>query len=124
MSEPAESGRRHFKRIPRHFIARVGALSEDGHLIWSVVTVQNLSAGGIYFLYEREAVPGTVLRAKINFPSRIIECSCIVVRREQTDNPAVVYSIVAVSFNDLNREDRAHMDQFVQWYESRNKTKP
>ena len=124
MSDQAESSRRHFKRIQRRFIASVGTPDEDGKLTWSVVTVQNLSAGGIYFLYERDAVPGTVLKAKIHFPNRIIECSCTVVRRESSSNPAVIYSVIAVSFDDLKGEDRTYMDSFVQSVESQNKAKP
>jgi len=71
--------KRRVPRLNRRFILRVAAFGETP-LLWSFVTIHNLSADGILFTYDRKAHPGMLFHFKIDFPDRLIECMGRVVR--------------------------------------------
>ena len=121
IQDPSGQNARRYERIDRRFIARVGIHAADGSLKWSVVTLQNLSAGGMYFIYDREVKVGSALKIKIDFPNRIIECAGNVVRLESWGKSSVNFSVVGVSFDELSREDREFMTHFVDAFESQAK---
>lgn len=59
------------KRIYRHFIARFrilpdGPLKENSSN-WEVVTLNDLSAGGAQFNYNKEIKPGSILEMLVTF---------------------------------------------------------
>ena len=65
------TNKRSSKRIYKHFIARFRILPDgslkDNSSSWEVVTLNDLSAGGAQFNYNKEIKPGSILEMLVIF---------------------------------------------------------
>jgi hypothetical protein len=95
-------------RVHRRLILRV-AVAGDLPLRWSHVTIQNFSASGVFFTYDRIVTVGSLLHFKIDFPSRIIECKGRV-RRVLGEG---LFRGVGASFEGLDPDDNDFIDEFI-----------
>ena len=72
--------RRKYKRIEQQFIARFQVRPHESPKEvfkgWDMVTVRNLSAGGVSFNYDKDLGVGSILDFKINFPDHESPVSC------------------------------------------------
>lgn len=97
-------------RLYRRFILRAAAFGEKP-LLWSFVTIHNLSAHGVLFTYDRRAYSGMLLHLKIDFPDHVVECIGRVVRiggaREGVNRD------VAARLEGVKPEDQAYIDNFI-----------
>jgi hypothetical protein len=109
---PSEDNRKD-KRIQRRFILRVAVFFQKP-LVWSYVTIRNLSAGGILFAYDRSVAVGSLLVFRIDFPDRVIECMGKVVRVER--GPQGVFSNVAANFQGMDQTEKDYITGFVAAY--------
>jgi hypothetical protein len=98
-------------RVDRRFIASV---AKDSHsdLKWDVVSVLNLSASGLYFIFDKPIKSGDRLHVKLHFFDRIIECVGKVVRPEVPDEAD--FKSVAVHFQGLSASDEKYLASTVQ----------
>lgn len=110
---PSQPDKRKYHRINKKFVLRVAA---DGTSAiapeWTLVTSQNLSAGGVLFTYDRALKAGTSLAFKIHFPDhRSIDCNGKVFRvSARSEKPLVS---VAASLEGLGERDRDFIEQYV-----------
>ena len=102
--------KRRSPRVYRRFILRA-ALSGEGPLRWSFVTIHDLSATGVLFTYDRPVKAGARLELKIDFPDRIIECQGIVVRVGGTREGA--FHDVAARLENIYPTDQQYIEGFV-----------
>ena len=102
-------------RIHRRMILRA-AVFGDQPLRWSHVTIQNLSATGVFFMFDKVVHVGSLLHFKIDFPDRVIECMGRV--RRILGDPQAAFRGVGASFEGANPADRDFIEEFVE------KTKP
>lgn len=112
MDEPTDAAgeNRRAPRLKKRFILRA-AVYGNQPLVWSFVTIHNLSSSGILFTYERPAYPGMKMHFRIDFPDRMIECLGRVVRVAGM-REGVCHDIAA-KFESMNPEDAAYIDYFV-----------
>ena len=103
--------KRHSPRLNRRFILRAATVGEEP-LRWSFVTIQNLSATGVFFTYDRPVYPAMLMHLKIDFPDRMIQCMGRVVRVGEGpgngNHPAV-----AMRLEGMNPEDQEYVEGFV-----------
>jgi len=114
--------RRQYKRIRKHFIAKVKELSDDASVepdsIWNMVTIQNIGAGGALFNYVKELKLGSLVDMKINFPvlSNPIVCRGKILRIERP-NQGNIFQIAAIftEISDIEKNmiDNAAEDFFI-----------
>lgn len=107
--------KRTHKRIVKRFIVRVGFISAAGGLGWDIVTVHNLSAGGILFSCDRSMAVGARLNFKITLPNsaNLIQSSGKVIRLEKPQGLLLVPS-VAAQFTNISSADGELIDQFAE----------
>lgn len=109
-SEHKPQGKRRYGRIKRHFVVRLrirpGQTQAESLTSWNIVTVRDLSAGGILFNYDKEIEIGTLIDLKINFPLLItpIDCVAKVVRIEKPSLRAIVH--IAAVFVDIGKKEK------------------
>lgn len=98
--------KRKSKRIQRPFTARVQLRTPSLFPSWDIVTVQNLSADGMLFSYDKQIPPGTVLDFKINFPmtNQPIDGTGKVIRAESMGQGP--YYSVATYFTHITQTER------------------
>jgi len=102
--------RRHYKRINKNFMSKLRIWEETENKIvesgWNMVSLQNLSAGGVLMNLNRSIDVNSLVDLKINFPmaDEPIECTGKVVRVE--DPSDVPLYRVAVTFTKIKEEDK------------------
>ena len=102
--------KRQAKRITKRFILRAAIFGEQP-LRWTHVTILNLSASGALFTFDRPVRVGGLLRLKINFPDRVIECMGRARRLAgQQDGK---FQDVGASFEGMRPQDRDYIEEFV-----------
>jgi hypothetical protein len=76
-----DADRRRYKRIERQFIARFQIRPhespKEAFAGWDMVTVRNLSAGGVNFNYDKDLGVGSVMDFKVNFPDYEPPINCL-----------------------------------------------
>lgn len=72
---PGES-RRSFDRLRHPFVAKFRKYS-DASVKWDVVTIRNVSPGGISFNYTQKFAIGTILELDIGFSSGVGTVHCL-----------------------------------------------
>ena len=109
-----EEKRKH-KRIQRKFVAHFHVRPHDpaAKTKWDIVTVRNLSAGGVLFNYDKELTEGRIVDFKINFPGckDPIVCVAKIIRIEAP----VDYGILptAVFFAEISEKDKKAIDRLA-----------
>jgi len=115
--------RRKYKRIKHHFIVKFRPYQEgipqdsDG---WDVVTMKDLSEGGMCFNYSEKIALGTVLEFNIELPSvaEKIHCLGIVRRVDEPSNKANIRKIpvygIAVSFKEIENDKKEAIKALVE----------
>lgn len=104
--EEREGRKRQYKRIRKQFILRFkirsGPDHEEVHNGWDMVTLKDLSAGGILFNYNEEIEIGTIIDIKLNFPmSKVpIICTGKIIRNDKIPHISLVR--VAAVFLDID----------------------
>ena len=116
--------RRKYKRIKHHFIAKFRAYQEgtpQDSNGWEVVTIRDLSEGGISFNYSEKIALGAVLEFNIGLPSTTEGVHCLgVVRRidEPPSNRTGIKKIpvygIAVSFTEIENDKKETIKALVE----------
>ena len=101
--------RRRHKRIKKSFIAKFKFRPLPGQSIdseWNMVTIRNISAGGILFNFNRKINLGSILEFEINFPASKapIKCAGRVLRVETPKTMSLFH--VATIFVKINDKDK------------------
>lgn len=108
--------RRKHKRIEQQFIARFQVRphgsSQETFKGWDMVTVRNLSAGGVNFNYDKDLGVGTVLDFKVNFPDYEppISCQAKILRVE--DAPYGLFHIAA-EFSGIDKKEKQMIEDLA-----------
>ncbi len=100
--------RRKRPRIEKQYYAQVSFESAKD---WLVVTLQNLSAGGMAFFSTDDLPAGTIIKARINFPPADDQVRIMgqVIRSVKKNT---VY-VVAVAFHEISKKDFDLINQFA-----------
>ncbi|MEA3328466.1 MAG: PilZ domain-containing protein [Candidatus Omnitrophota bacterium] len=89
--------RRRYKRIRHHFIISLRVYPEitsKNNAKWDMAAIENLSAAGMFFTYNKKLETGTLLEFKITLPFLMDRTRCLgVVRRVEEKPPAKIYGI-------------------------------
>ncbi len=118
------SDRRRHKRVDLRLLLEFDDPdSPDGSRKTRMETL-NFSAGGFYCRFSRQVSPLTRLALSFVFPpfgpvhesERVIDCQAVVVRCQPEENQRGMYR-VAACFTDLAPEDRAYIEEYLDWYE-------
>ena len=108
MYDPSE--KREFKRIEKPFMARFRVKQYKGlemsSFYWDMVSVKNVSAGGMLFYYNRNLGFDSLLDLKINISHTTPTINCVgkVIRVEEPE-PHSLFRI-ATSFTDIGKQER------------------
>ena len=103
--------RRKYKRIKVHFIAKFrikprksGDMPSGGG--WVMVTLENLSAGGILFNYDKKIKVGTVVSLSITFPTLATPINCLgkIIRIEELAYSSVFH--IAAIFIKIDKREK------------------
>ena len=108
MNDPSE--KREFKRIEKPFMARFRVKQYKGlemsSFYWDMVSVKNVSAGGILFYYNRNLGFESLLELKLNISHTTPTINCLgkVIRIEEPE-PHSLFRI-ATSFTDIGKKEK------------------
>ena len=103
--------RRKYKRIKGHFIAKFqikprksGDVPSGGG--WVMVTLENLSAGGILFNYDKKIKVGTIVSLSITFPLLATPINCLgkIIRIEELAYSPVFH--IAAIFIKIDKREK------------------
>ena len=104
--------KRKHRRIYRTILARFraypkGLKNKPSH--WDIVSLNDLSAGGLLFSYDKKIIIGTYLNFLIPFPGSQEPISCLakVLRLKSKE---LLYG-VAATFTDINDENRDRINK-------------
>jgi hypothetical protein len=101
--------RRKHKRIEKQFIARFQVrpheCSTEAFKGWDMVTVRNLSSGGVSFNYDKDLGVGSVLDFKVNFPDYEPPISCLAKILRVEDAPYGLFHIAA-EFSSVDEKEK------------------
>jgi len=99
--------RRKYKRIEKALIAKFKSVADSGgnDVTWNMVTLKNISAGGMLFNFDKKLQLHGILDIQINFPAlkNPVKCRGKVLRVDKI--VASLYG-VAVLFTKLSNEDK------------------
>ena len=103
--------RRMYRKLIAHFHIRPHDNSERKS--WDIVTVRDLSAGGVLFNYDKKLEEGLAVDFKINFPwsEEQIVCGAKVVRV----GPSAGYGVFAIAavFTEISEEDKRGIEEIA-----------
>ena len=116
----ADRERRLYKRIRHQFITRFRIYpqkgSKESHK-WDIATIQNLSAGGLLFNYDKNLAADTLVEFKITLPFIIEPTHCLgtVCRSEPFDKNSdnKLYKI-ATYFIELDDEKKEAITMYAE----------
>lgn len=124
MAWDGASDRRKFKRVNLRLLLEFE--DDAGGSAGDVARMEtiNFSAGGFYCRFNRRTPPLTRLALRFVFPpfggehleERAVGCEAVVVRCEPEPGRAGSYR-VAACFTSLANEDRAYIQDYLNWYE-------
>ena len=102
--QTAVTEKRKFKRISRKFVLQVAAngYSADSK-DWTLVTSQNLGAGGVLFTFDRALEKGTPLAFTIHFPDDVVNCRGRVLRSSPAGKKPFVH--IAATLEGLSERE-------------------
>jgi len=112
MDRGSSEDKRSSKRIGRKFMMRVAPDDGNPWPSWSLVTTQDLSAGGALFTFDQAVTVGKRLFCKLHFADHIIDCKATVIRF--TGQKGLVE--VAVTFEWASEKDRQAVETFAKLY--------
>jgi hypothetical protein len=108
--------RRKHKRIEQQFIARFQVRphdsSQEAFKGWDIVTVRNLSAGGVNFNYDKDLGVGAVLDFKVNFPDYEPPISCLAKVLRVDDAPYGLFHIAA-EFSGVDEKEKKMIENLA-----------
>ena len=102
-------------RIQRQYSAQINVYDGEKLTHWEVVTVQNISSGGMLFSYRKLLESGTMLKARIFFPpsDKPIE---VVGRAVRSKASGVIY-FTGIFFIEIAPEQQELIDFFAaRWF--------
>lgn len=124
MAWDGASDRRRYKRVNLRLLLEFedgagGPGGEKAHM-----ETINFSAGGFYCRFNRRTPPLTRLALRFLFPpfaqdhqeEHAVDCEAVVVRCEPEPGVSDSYR-VAACFTSLSNEDRAYIQEYLDWYE-------
>jgi hypothetical protein len=109
--------RRRHKRISKSYIAWLRFADESQknldnamHRDWDMVSVYDLSAGGISLCYNRAVALEAIIQLRIKFPfkSKAIDCTGRLSRSASIDNSSL--HRIAARFECINESDKSLID--------------
>ncbi len=109
-------GRRKYKRIEKPYIARFRKIVTQRIISaeWDVVTVKNLSAGGMLFNYKKNLGIDTRLDLKINISKStpLINCIGKVIRIDEHMNSSMFG--IAMEFTEIEEQEKEMINTTVE----------
>ncbi|MBD3426275.1 MAG: hypothetical protein GF409_03470 [Candidatus Omnitrophica bacterium] len=109
--------RRKHKRIEQQFIARFQVRPhespKEAFKGWDMVTVRNLSAGGVNFNYDKDLGVGSVLDFKVNFPDYDVPISCLA-RVLRVENAPYGLFHIAAEFSDIQKKEQKLIEELAE----------
>jgi c-di-GMP-binding flagellar brake protein YcgR len=117
-----ESERRKHKRIKRHFIVKLHIRSEakpkeeENNMLedWEMVTLQDMSAGGALFNYNKKLEENTLVDLKIEFPATKDTVNCVGKVLRVFEAPMKPLYRVAVEFVEISEKDRNMVNRLAE----------
>lgn len=109
-SSNSPENKRAFKRVTRQFVMRVRADLKSVVPVWSLVTTQDLSAGGALFTMDQVVHLKEQMAIKIHFLDRVIDCYGRVARLTPGFQKPLVQ--VGVVFESMQEKDKQFIEQF------------
>ena len=116
-SAGSSENKRAHKRVIRQFIMRVRADLKSIVPTWSLVTSQDLSAGGALFTMDQQVQIKDLMQIKIHFLDRVIECNARVARITPGFQKPLIQ--VAVVFEAMQPKDKEFIEQFCLTYKQK-----
>ena len=124
---PEEHKRSH-ERLRHSFLVRFRVYTDSAgqeNIRWDVVTIRNISPGGISFNYTQKFIVGTVLELSINLSSSVgtINCQGVVCRVDELppkrpDIKTIPVYGIAVKFSDLSEDKRESIERLIIEFQS------
>ncbi len=114
----AEEQKRSHERLKRPFLVKIKKTSSPGWEKWDVVTLRNVSPGGLSFNYTQKFPLETILELDIGLSAGRIQCFGTVCRvdeippKSQYARTIPVYGI-AVKFKDLPNEKKEVLEKLI-----------
>jgi c-di-GMP-binding flagellar brake protein YcgR len=112
--------RREYKRIEKPYIARLRIKQYKGlekpSAEWDMVTVKDLSAGGMRFNYNKNLGIGSLLDFKIDISKSTPTINCVgkVTRIEQFKLPPYSMFCTAIKFIDIRKKEKETVNTTVE----------
>lgn len=124
----SEEHKRSSDRLKHPFIAKFRVYAQDPAQAkprWDVVTIRNVSPGGLSFNYTQKFEIGTVLELDIGLSSTVGTVHCLATVRRVDEVPPKrpdlqtisVYGI-AVQFNDLPEDKKEAIERLIKEHEA------
>ncbi len=110
--------RRKYKRREKLYMAGVRDKQHEGHETkstgWDSVTLHNLSAGGTFFIYQKDLGIGTLLDLKIEVPESMLTINCFgeVIRIEQFQSTSMFFT--AIKFTEIGEQEKELINKSVE----------
>ena len=118
-----EQKRRKYQRVKHHFIVRFRVYQSENpeeSRKWDIVTVRDLSAGGILFNYNKKIPLGTALEFNISLPPPLeaVCCQGTVCRVDEQplsgkDIKKIPIYGIAASFTELENGKKKALDALI-----------
>ena len=108
--------KRKHKRVGKKLTMRFRSedlISQEPTSKWDMVLLNNISVGGMLFLYDKEVKAGDIIEAMVNVPGEDhpIECKGMILRTE--DNKESPFHKVAACFTEIDDRDRSILEHLV-----------
>ncbi len=109
--------KRKHKRIVKLFTAKIRVKQHEGHDTvsagWDSVTLQNLSAGGTFFVHEEDLGIGTILELEIDLSKSTPSINCVgKTIRSDSLQPASTFC-TAIRFTDIGEQEKELIDKMA-----------
>ncbi len=110
--------RRKYKRREKLYKAGVRDKQHEGHETgstgWDSVTLHNLSAGGTFFIYQKDLGIGKLLDLKIDVPESMLTINCFgeVIRIEQFQSTSMFFT--AIKFTEIGEQEKELINKSVE----------
>ena len=109
--------RREYKRIEKPYIARLRIKQYQGlgkpSAEWDMVTVKDLSAGGMQFNYNKNLGIGSLLDFKIDISKSTPTINCVgkILRSDKLQSTSMF--CIAITFIDIGEQEKAMINTTV-----------
>ncbi len=110
--------RRKYKRIGKQYMARFKIRSDEAQEIesndWDSVILENISAGGALFFYNKDLEIGTLLYLKIYVPKAILIINCVgkIIRIDKPRSTSM--TCIAIKFTEIGEREKELINKSVE----------